>query len=429
MTLVVRPGGTVVGRTTVPGDKSVSHRAAMLGALAEGETVIENFLGGQDCLSTLGCLRALGVAVGGPLSGVVRVTGCGLDGLQEPQDVLDAGNSGTTMRLLLGILAGQPFFSVITGDASLRSRPMARVIGPLTSMGARIAGRAGDSRAPLAVSGGGLSSSSLAIPTASAQVKSAILLAGLFADGVTTVTEPSPSRDHTERLLRAFGGTVEKEGCRVAVAGRPSLQGQRIRVPGDISSAAFLLVAAAILPGSELTVDNVGLNPTRSGVLEVLAAMGAGVTIEGRREECGEPVGSVRIRGGPLSGTVIGGDLIPRLIDEIPVLAVAAACARGTTVIRDAAELKVKESDRIATVVRLLSRMGADITATADGMVINGGLPLAGAVLESFSDHRLAMAAAVAGLVARGETVIPGEKVIDVSFPGFVDLLDSLRER
>ncbi len=417
----------MTGRTTVPGDKSISHRAVMLGALAEGRTVVENFLAGEDCLSTLGCLKALGVEVEGPSGGVVRINGRGLDGLREPEDILDAGNSGTTMRLLLGILAGQPFFSVLTGDGSLRSRPMARVTGPLARMGAWIRGRAGDTRAPLAVRGGGLSRASFTTPVASAQVKSAILLAGLFAPGVTTVTEPAPSRDHTERLLAAFGAEVGREGCQVAVTGRPRLTGQTVRVPGDISSAAFLLVAAAIRPGSDLTLDNVGLNPTRTGVLDVLTAMGANVTIEGRRIECGEPVGSVRIRGGDLAGTVIGGDLVPRLIDEIPVLAVGAACARGTTVIRDAAELKVKESDRIASVTGLLSRLGADVTATDDGMVVRGGTPLTGAVLECSPDHRLAMAAAVAGLVAGGETVIPGEKVVDVSFPGFVDLLDSLR--
>lgn len=428
MALVIVPGGKLGGRATVPGDKSISHRAAMLGALAVGETVIENFLGGEDCLSTLDCLRALGVTVDGPKDGLVRITGCGPNGLREPQDVLNAGNSGTTMRLLLGILAGQPFFSVITGDDSLRNRPMARVTAPLTGMGACIRGRVENARAPLAVSGGGLSCACFASPTASAQVKSAVLLAGLFADGVTTVTEPAPSRDHTERLLSAFGATVERNGNRVAVTGRPSLKAQRLTVPGDISSAAFLMVAAAILPGSDLTLDRVGLNPTRSGILDVLTAMGAGLDVVEYGEECGEPVGSIRIRGGALKGTVIEGALIPRLIDEIPVLAVAAACAGGPTVIKDAAELKVKESDRIATVVGLLSRLGADITATTDGMTIKGGRPLTGSVLEPFSDHRLAMAAAVAGLIARGQTVIPGEKVIDVSFPGFVDLLNSLRQ-
>lgn len=429
MPLVIRPGGILRGRTRVPGDKSISHRAAMLGTLAEGETVIENFLAGEDCLATLNCLRALGAEVEGPAGGVVRITGRGLTGLSEPEDVLDARNSGTTMRLLLGILAGQPFFSVLTGDATLRARPMARVVAPLSRMGARIMGRAGEAKAPLAIRGGSLTGGSFTIATASAQVKSAILLAGLLAQGETAVTEPAASRDHTERLLRAFGAVVDREGLRVTVAGRPRLTGQAVRVPGDISSAAFLLAAAAILPGSDLTVEDVGLNPTRTGVLDVLTAMGADVRVEDMREECGEPVGSVRIRSGSLSGTVVAGDLVPRLIDEIPVLAVCAACAQGTTVIRDAAELKVKESDRITTVAGLLSRLGADITATSDGLVVRGGRPLTGAVLEGFTDHRLAMAAAVAGLVARGETVIPGEKVIDVSFPGFVDLLGFLRVR
>jgi len=400
----------------------------MLGALAQGETVIENFLAGQDCLSTLSCLRALGVTVEGPAGGVVRVAGVGTDGLREPEDVLDAGNSGTTMRLMLGVLAGQPFFSVLTGDGSLRNRPMARVTEPLSAMGASIMGRRGDSRAPLAVRGGRLTGRSFRTPTASAQVKSAILLAGLFADGVTAVTEPAPSRDHTERLLAAFGATVEQDGHRVAVPGRPVLRGRRVRVPGDLSSAAFMLVAAAILPGSDLTVEDVGLNPTRTGLLEVLAAMGADVTVSERGETCGEPVGGIRVRSGGLSGTVVGGDLIPRLIDEIPVLAVAAACARGTTVIRDAAELRVKESDRIAGVAGLLAAMGADVRTTGDGLVVNGGRPLSGTVVDARGDHRLAMAGAVAGLAARGETVIPDGDVIDVSFPGFAGLLASLRE-
>lgn len=425
MRLIVRPAKSLQGEVAVPGDKSISHRALMLGALAEGETVIENFLAGEDCLATLACLRALGVQIEGPEAGRVRVVGRGLDGFSEPADILDACNSGTTMRLLLGILAGQPFFSVLTGDASLRRRPMGRVVRPLQAMGAEILGRAGGELAPLAVRGGKLKPISFTSPVASAQVKSAILLAGLYAPGETVVTEPAPSRDHTERMLELFGAQVRRNGLSVAVRGRPLLRGVSIRIPGDISSAAFLLVAACIVPDATVTVRGVGLNPTRTGILEVLRAMGANIQVT-VRDAGPEPWGDITVCAAPLTGTEISGALIPRLIDEIPVLTVAAACAKGTTVVRDAAELKYKESDRLRTMALELSRLGAEIEELPDGLIIRGSRPLRGAVVESHGDHRVAMALAVAGLAAEGETTVVGAEAIKVSFPDFVAVLTQL---
>lgn len=428
MDLMISPPKKLTGFTKAPGDKSVSHRAVMLGSLADGETVVENFLAGEDCLATINCFKQLGVEIEGPENGTVRIRGRGPKGLAEPASVLDAGNSGTTMRLLLGILAGQSFFSVITGDSSLSGRPMARVAVPLRQMGATILGRRGGSLAPLAVQGGDLQAIDFTSPVASAQVKSAVLLAGLFAPGTTSVTESHRSRDHTERMLRHFGGYVEIEGNTVRVQGRPALKGRRVRVPGDISSAAFIMVAAALVPGSDVTIEEVGVNPTRDGIVEALKAMGADLTLTGQREQDGEPVADIRVRyNGRLSSARVAGALIPRLIDEVPVLAVAAAAAEGVTEIRDAAELKVKESDRIAAVVRLLSGFGADVTALADGLLIRGVPTLRGAVCESHGDHRIAMAAAVAGLAARGETLVRGYGCVDVSFPGFADVLKALR--
>lgn len=428
MDLQIKPARTLRGTVAVPGDKSISHRAVMLGALAEGETVIENFLPGEDCLSTIDCFRKLGVEITGPEDGVVRVRGCGLYGLAEPKDILDAGNSGTTMRLMLGILAGQPFFSVITGDPSLRRRPMARVARPLVLMGAWIDGRQNGNLAPLAVRGGGLKPVDFSSPVASAQVKSAVLLAGLFAAGETAVTEPHRSRDHTERMLRQFGAAVDVSGNTVRVKGGPRLAGRKVTVPGDISSAAFLMVAAAGIPGSDLTLAGVGVNPTRDGIIEVLREMGAGIELLNPREEGGEPVADIRVRyAGKLSGVSVGGETIPRLIDEIPALAVAAALAEGRTEIRDAAELKVKESDRIATVAGLLAGFGAAVEELPDGLLVQGGRPLEGCVCESHGDHRIAMAAAVAGLLAAGETVVRGAECIDVSFPGFPGVLENIQ--
>lgn len=428
MDMHIYPSRGLRGTVAVPGDKSISHRAVMIGALAEGETIIENFLSGEDCLSTIECFRKLGVEIKGPEEGSVRVRGRGLDGLKEPGDILDAGNSGTTMRLALGVLAGQKFFSVITGDDSLRRRPMARVTGPLRLMGAQIEGRHSGNLAPLAVRGGDLKPINYNSPLASAQVKSAVLLAGLFAQGNTVVTEPYRSRDHTERMLRYFGAELEVDDKSVRIKGRPRLTGRKLTVPGDISSAAFLMVAASTVPGSDLTITGVGINPARSGIVDALVEMGAGIELLNPREEGGEPVGDIRVRyTGKLSGLSLGGEIIPRLIDEVPVLAVAAALAEGKTEIRDAAELKVKESNRIATTARLMTGFGVEVEELADGLLIRGGRPLTGCVCESGGDHRIAMAAAVAGMLASGKTVVRGAECIDVSFPGFSDILKNIQ--
>lgn len=426
MKLIVKHCQRLSGRISVPGDKSISHRSIMFGALAQGKTEISNFLMGADCLSTMACFKAMGVEIDNT-AGVITVSGKGLDGLQEPAEVLDCGNSGTTTRLLLGILAGQPFFSVVTGDHSLRSRPMGRVTKPLTQMGARFAGRKNSTLLPLAVQGMPfLKAIHYQTPVASAQIKSSILLAGLFADGVTEVTEPATSRDHTERMLQYFGAKVDTHQHTIAISGRPVLTGRKVTVPGDISSAAFFLVAAASIPDADVTVTGVGLNPTRDGVLEVLQNMGANLKFFNRRVVAGEPVGDVRVQGGTLKGTVIGGDMIPCLIDEIPVLAVAAAVAQGKTTFKDAAELRVKETDRIATVARELAKFGVSIQEQPDGMIIAGQQSLTGAVCTSHGDHRIAMAMAVAGLLASGETVVTGADSVDISFPGFERVLNSL---
>ncbi|HHX74785.1 MAG TPA: 3-phosphoshikimate 1-carboxyvinyltransferase [Firmicutes bacterium] len=426
MKLFVEAKGALRGEITVPGDKSVSHRAAILGALAEGETVICGFLPGEDCLATLRCLRQLGVEIAADGS-EVRIKGAGLYGLAEPDNVLDCGNSGTTARLLLGVLAGQPFFSVLTGDASLCGRPMGRVTGPLQEMGARFWGREGGNLLPLAVQGGTLTAVTYRTPVASAQLKSALLLAGLFARGETVVTEPEQSRDHTERMLAAFGAEVAASGTTVRLVGRPKLTGQVIDVPGDISSAAFFLVAAAIVPGSEVLVRNVGVNPSRTGILDVLQQMGARVELLNPRSAGGEPVADILVRPGELRGVEIGGPLIPRLIDELPVLAVAALFAAGRTVVRDARELRVKETDRIAAVAEELAKIGGVVTTTEDGFVIEGGRQLAGGTADSRHDHRMAMALAVAGLRAKAPVCIDNAECMDVSFPAFAATLARLQ--
>jgi len=423
--VAIKPVGALRGSVQVPGDKSISHRAVMLGALASGETEIENFLFGEDCLSTVRVVQSLGVEVSMTKDRVV-VRGAGLHALREPEDVLDAGNSGTTMRLMTGILAGCPFLSVITGDASLRRRPMQRVIQPLAAMGARIAARGGNIYAPMAITGGNLCATTYSSPVASAQVKSAVLLAGLFADGPTTVIEPVRSRDHTERLLSYFGARVEVEENQVTVWGRPELQGHKVIVPGDISSAVFFLVAGATVPGSDLLLHNVGINPTRAGALQVLMAMGADITILNKRQVNGEPVADIQVRSSRLQGTTISGAIIPYLIDELPALAVAAALAEGETVVRDAAELRVKESDRITAVVNLLGQMGVDITGQDDGFVIRGGRAMQGVKYDSCGDHRMAMSAAVAGINASGITHIKSAECVKISFPDFFDTLNSL---
>ncbi len=427
-------GVTLRGRIRVPGDKSISHRSLMLGALAQGETTITGLLLGEDPRSTAQCFQAMGAEISELNSELVRVQGIGMGNLREPLDVLNAGNSGTTLRLMLGILASQAgrFFTV-TGDQSLRSRPMSRVVQPLRTMGAQIWGRNQDTLAPLAVKGQALKPMHYQSPIASAQVKSCILLAGLMTEGQTTVTEPALSRDHSERMLRAFGAelTVDPETCSVTVTGPTRLTGQAVVVPGDISSAAFWLVAGAIVPDADLTIENVGVNPTRTGILEVLAQMGADITQENLREVAGEPVADLRVKyrtggGAPLQACTIAGEIIPRLIDEIPILAVAAAFAQGTTVIQDAAELRVKESDRITVMVQQLNQMGAQVVERPDGMEITGGLTLQGAELDSFTDHRIAMSLAIAALTASGATTIHRAEAVAVSYPDFIPTLERI---
>lgn len=414
------------GTIQIPGDKSISHRSLMLGAIAQGETRIQGLLVGEDPQSTAHCFRAMGVEISPLNSTLVTVQGIGLGNLQEPDRVLDAGNSGTTLRLMLGLLASHPdrLFTV-TGDHSLCRRPMGRVVKPLQQMGAMIWGRQGASLAPLAVQGQRLQPLHYHSPVASAQVKSCVLLAGLMTEGETTVTEPALSRDHSERMLRAFGAklTVDPHSHSVTVQGPTQLQGQSVVVPGDISSAAFWLVAGAIVPGSELLIENVGVNPTRTGILDALMAMGADIQPENQRDVAGEPVADLRVRASALKGCDIGGALIPRLIDEIPVLAVAAALAQGKTVIRDAAELRVKESDRLAVVASQLSKMGATITELPDGLEISGGSSLHGAEVDSYTDHRIAMGFAIAALVAQGKTSIGRAEAASISYPDFVTTL------
>ncbi len=425
MEVTILPAKELRGQVRVPGDKSISHRAVILGALACGETEIDNFLFGGDCLSTIGIIRALGVQVVTEENRVV-VRSAGMDGLLEPENILDAGNSGTTTRLMAGVLSGCPFFSVLTGDNSLRQRPMGRVIKPLTTMGARITARKGNSLAPLAIQGGKLRAIDYYSPVASAQVKSAVMLAGLLTAGVTTVIEPARSRDHTERMLEYFGARVEVDGQRVSIWGRPNLIGKSISIPGDISSAMFFIAAGITVPGAELEILNVGINPTRTGALEILKDMGADIVLQNVREVNGEPVADLKVHGSPLNGTDIGGEIIPKLIDELPVLAVVAALANGETVVRDAAELRHKESDRITAVVRLLGGLGAQVSERPDGFVVRGGRQLIGAPCDSFGDHRMAMAAAVAGLSARGATTIKDAECIDISFPYFINTLNGI---
>jgi 3-phosphoshikimate 1-carboxyvinyltransferase len=430
--LRLHPAQGLRGRVRVPGDKSISHRALLFGAIARGETRIEGLLPAEDPLSTAACLRAMGVEVSPIVSGEpVLVRGLGLDGLREPQTVLDCGNSGTTMRLLLGLLAGRAGrHFVLNGDASLRSRPMRRVAEPLARMGATIAGRADGNLAPLAIQGRALSGAVIHTPVASAQVKSALLLAALTAAGETTVIEPVQSRDHSERMLRAFGADLQvdpTEATRVTLRPGRELQGLSVVVPGDISSAAFWLVAGAITPGSDLVVENVGLNPSRTGILDVLAQMGAAVELLDERSVAGEPVGDLRVRHAALRPFSIEAPLIPRLVDEIPVLAVAACCAEGVSRIVGAEELRVKETDRLAVMARQLGAMGARIEEHADGLTISGPAPLHGAALNSETDHRIAMSLAVASLVARGDTWLADAAAAAVSYPGFWDDLARLR--
>ena len=417
------------GTLTVSGDKSISHRAVMLGSLATGTTEIEGFLPGEDCLSTIRCFRSMGVQIEQNGSSV-KVFGRGLRELTAPAGILDCGNSGTTTRLLSGVLAAQHFNSVLSGDASIQRRPMKRIMIPLRAMGADITSVSGNDCAPLSVHGKQLYGIHFNSPIASAQVKSAVLLAGLYASGQTTVTEPALSRDHTERMLRSFGAKVLtgnfEDRPSVTVTETQNLYGTEISVPGDISSAAFFLVGASIVPGSEVVLRNVGINPTRDGVISALRAMGAKIEVLEVRNEDSEPAADLLVRYAPLHGTEIGGALIPRLIDELPVLAAAAAVAEGRTVIRDAAELKVKESNRIRTMAEGLSRLGAKVEETEDGLIIDGGAALHGGAVESYSDHRIAMSFAILSLVTGGEVRISDPDCVNISAPTFYEDLKSL---
>lgn len=429
--MIIKRANSMKGELTVPGDKSISHRGIMFGAIAEGTTELEGFLDGADCRSTISCFRQMGIEISQDHDRV-QIHGKGLYGLRQPKDMLDAGNSGTTVRLISGILAGQPFTTQLTGDASIQKRPMKRIMTPLSLMGASIRSLAGNDCAPLEIHGGSLVPIHYDSPVASAQVKSCVLLAGLYANGETSVTEPALSRDHTERMLRAFGADVRSEGNTCTITPPETLHGQHIEVPGDISSAAFFVVAALITPNSEILIRNVGINPTRAGILEVCRAMNADLTLENVREAGGEPVADIRVRTSRLRGTVIEGEIIPTLIDELPVIALMACFAEGKTIIRDAHELRVKESDRIAIVSENLTAMGADVIPTDDGFIINsrttGEQPAAlhGASIDCAMDHRIAMTFAIAGLNADGETVITDSDCVDVSYPDFFQQIESL---
>jgi 3-phosphoshikimate 1-carboxyvinyltransferase len=415
--LVIEGGRPLRGRIRVPGDKAISHRALILAALADGDSTLTGLATGGDVLSTRSVLDALGVEQSPNDDGLV-IAGGGADGLHTPGAALDCGNSGTTLRMLAGLLAGRPFTSTLTGDDSLRSRPMARIVKPLRAMGARVDGPDDGVCAPLTITGGGLAGARIQLEVASGQVKTAVLLAGLQASGTTTVIEPMQSRDDTERMLRALGvGVPEVDGGVAVQSGAPIPFA--LDVPGDISSAAFWAVAAAAIPGSEVTLEELALNPTRTGVLDVLMRMGADVEIQPRDERLGIPVGDVIVRSGELRGTRIEGDEIPRLIDELPVLAVAAAIAHGPTEVHDAAELRVKESDRIGAIHEELGLLGATITPRADGFVVDGDAVLRGTILKGHGDHRIAMTAAIAALVAHGESRVRGWEVASVSYPGF----------
>ena len=428
MNLRVGPVARLRGETAVPGDKSITHRALLLSSLAEGDSRIVGYLDSGDCQATMGCLRALGVDIERAGDELV-VHGVGLHGWREPENVLDCVRSGTTMRLMAGLLAGQSFYSVLTGDAQLCRRPMERVALPLGQMGAHIRGRQGGRYPPLSIWKGNLRGIEYTLPVASAQVKSCVLLAGLYAEGPTTVIEPAPSRDHTERMLCAQGIAVVSHALRHRLDGPASrLEALDIVVPGDFSSAAYFLVGALLLPGSEVCLQHVGINSTRTGLLDVLQEMGAYIAIQNRRQEGGEPVADLVVRGQELQAVDVEGAIVPRMIDEFPIFAVAATQAQGTTRVRGAAELRVKETDRIETIVESLRALGAIIQDEPDGFDIEGPTPLRGAQVECHGDHRLAMTLAVAGLLARGETTILGAECIGDSFPGFEERLAALTE-
>ena len=415
--MIFQPVKQMKGEVTIPGDKSISHRAVMFGSLADGTTEVTNFLQGADCLSTIDAFRKMGIEIENTQEKIL-IHGRGLHGLKAPSSILDMGNSGTTTRLISGILAGQAFESTLTGDASIQKRPMRRIMEPLSMMGGSIISINGNDCAPLRITGAPLHGIHYQSRVASAQVKSAVLLAGLYADGETLVTEPSLSRNHTEIMLRCFGADLTVENKTAKVCPEPRLQGQKIVVPGDISSAAYFIAAGLLVPGAEILIKNVGINPTRDGILKVAREMGGNITLLNENYD-GEPTADLLVKHSRLHGIVIEGDLIPTLIDELPVINVMAACAEGTTVIRNAAELKVKESNRIDVMVRYLSAMGCDITGTDDGMIIVGGRPLHGTEVDSHLDHRIAMSFAIASLIAKGETKIKGSDAVNISYPDF----------
>ncbi|MFI3211897.1 MAG: 3-phosphoshikimate 1-carboxyvinyltransferase [Eubacteriales bacterium] len=413
------------GTVSIPGDKSISHRSIMFGALSKGLTEVTNFLPGADCISTINCFRKLGIQIEHKGTNV-SIHGLGLHGLQAPSSMLDAGNSGTTTRLISGILVAQPFTTTLTGDESIQTRPMKRIIDPLSSMGASIESIHGNGCAPLRIVGGPLQSIHHVSKVASAQVKSAILLAGLYADGDTSVTEPAISRNHSEIMLNFFGANVTTVGTTATITPNPYLEGRKLAVPGDISSAAYFIAAGLIVPNSEIVLTNVGINPTRDGIIRVAKAMGGDISLLNESRDQGEPTADLLIRSSSLHGITIEGDIIPTLIDELPIIAIMAAFAKGQTIIKDAAELKVKESNRIDVMVDNLSAMGGDITGTDDGMIINGDVPLHGAVIDSKLDHRIAMSFAIAGLQADGETEITGFDCVTISYPNFYQDLEKL---
>lgn len=407
-------------------DKSISHRAVILSSLSNGKSLIRNFLRAEDPFSTINSFRRLGIEIEDKGDDII-VHGRGIYGLTEPDDVIDCGNSGTTIRMLSGILAGNPFFSVLTGDQSLRGRPMARVITPLAEMGAEIISRSGNRYPPIAIKGKKLKPIKYNLPVASAQVKSAVLLAALYTDGNTEIVEPAKSRDHTERMLPAFGAVLEIEGLRVRIKGGPDLVGREVYVPGDFSSAAFFIVAALLIPHSDITIKGVGINPTRTGLLDALKKMGAGIQLSDIRNLSGEPVADIHCRGGvELKAIELTKEHIPSLIDEFPILCVAAAQASGVTSIRGAEELRVKESDRISSIAEGLRKMGAEIVEFNDGLSIKGKASLKGALVESYGDHRIAMSMAIAGLIAEGTTTINGVSSVNISFPGFFQMIRKL---
>lgn len=413
------------GTVTIPGDKSISHRSVMFGALADGTTKVTNFLRGADCLSTIACFRKLGIEIEEKTDEIL-IRGKGIHGLTAPDSMLDVGNSGTTTRLISGILSGQPFTTELNGDESIQSRPMKRIIDPLSQMGADIESIRGNGCAPLRIRQSQLHGIHYQSKVASAQVKSCILLAGLYADGTTSVTEPYLSRNHTEIMLKHFGAQITSKGTTATIVPGSELHGQEIEVPGDISSAAYFIAAGLIVPGSEILIKNVGINPTRDGLLRVCKNMGADITLLNKSLGNGEPTADLLVRAGSLHGTTVGGAVIPTLIDELPVVAALACFAEGTTVIKDAQELKVKESNRIDVMVQNLTAMGAHVTATDDGMIIEGGHPLHGAVIDSKLDHRIAMTFAITALASDGKTEITGADCVKISYPGFYEDLSML---